>query len=242
MWKRPFKLIMAAYWKDLTSVIPYEIDNVRIRYFANNNTRAYATGADVRINGEFIKGVESWATIGVLRTYEYSKDNIHYVYYNKGGEKIIRGITFDQKRVDSVKIDPGYIPRPTDQMVTFGLFFQDHLPAFPAIKFNLNLQFGSGLPFGPPTHQRWTQLLRMPPYRRADAGLAYNALKPDRDKSKKNFFKGLSEMWLYLEVFNLLQIQNTVSYTWVTDVTGNKYAIPNYLTNRQVNVRLQVKF
>lgn len=124
MWKRPFKLMMAAYWKDLNNVIPYEIDNVRIRYFANNNTKAYAGGADIRINGEFVRGVESWATIGVLRTYEYSKDNIHYKYFNKGGEEIIRGITFDQQRVDSTKIDPGYIPRPTDQLVTFGLFFR----------------------------------------------------------------------------------------------------------------------
>jgi hypothetical protein len=242
MWNRPFKLVMATYWKDLSSVIPYEIDNVRIRYFANNNTKAYATGADIRINGEFVSGVESWATIGVLRTYEYSKDNIHYVYYNKAGEQITRGITFDQVHADSTKIDPGYIPRPTDQMVTFGMFFQDHLPAYPAIKFNLNLQFGSGLPFGPPTHHRWQQLLRMPPYRRADAGMAYNVLKPERKHIRKNMFNNLDEMWIYLEVFNLLQIQNTVSYTWVTDVTGNKYAIPNYLTNRQVNLRLQVKF
>jgi len=242
MWNRRFKLIVAAYYKHLNDIIPYEVDNVRIRYFANNNTKGYATGLDVRLNGEFVKGVESWATIGVLRTYEYSTDNIHYQYYNKDGDPIVRGRTFDQVKADSVLVDPGYIPRPTDQMVTFGMFFQDQLPMYPQIKFNLNLQFGSGLPFGPPTHIRWQQVLRMPPYRRADAGLAYNVLKEDRKKRWTNFFNGMKELWLYVEVYNLLQIQNTVSYIWVQDVTGQRYAIPNYLTNRQVNFRIQIRF
>ena len=152
MWQRPFKLIVSSYFKQINNLIPYEIDNVRIRYFANNNAKGYATGTDVRINGEFVKGVESWATVGLLRTYEYSKDNIHYIFYNKSGEEIIKGYTFDQVKTDSQRVDPGYIPRPTDQLVTFGLFFQDYLPKYPAFKFNLNLQFGSGLPFGPPTH------------------------------------------------------------------------------------------
>jgi hypothetical protein len=241
MWKRPFKLMMAAYFKQLNDIIPYEIENVRIRYFANNDAKGYATGADFRINGEFVKGVESWATLGFLRTYEYSPDNIHYIYHNKEKEVIQNG-TFDQVKVDSQRVDPGYIPRPTDQLVTFGLFFQDNLPKYPAIKFNLNLQFGSGLPFGPPTHLRWEQVLRMPPYRRADAGIAYNVLKEKRNYIRKNYFNNIKEMWIFLEVFNLLQIQNTVSYTWIQDVTGNYYAVPNYLTNRQVNLRLQIKF
>lgn len=242
MWNRPFKLMMSAYYKQLNDIIPYEIENVRIRYYANNKAKGYATGADFRINGEFVKGVESWATIGVLRTYEISPDNVHYKYYNKDGQEIIRGYTFDQVKTDSERVDPGYIPRPTDQLVTFGLFFQDHFPKYPDIKFNLNLQFGSGLPFGPPTHQRWQQVFRMPPYRRADAGLAYNVLKENREFKRKSYFNNLKEMWIFLEVFNLLQIQNTVSYTWIQDVTGNMYAVPNYLTNRQINVRLQVRF
>jgi hypothetical protein len=242
MWDRPFKLIMAAYYKELSNVVPYEIDNVRIRYFANNKTKAYTTGMDFRINGEFVKGAESWASMGFLRTYEYSPDNIHYKFFNKDGEEIIKGYTFDQVKVDSTKIDPGYIPRPSDQLVTFGLFFQDYIPNLPSVKFNLNLQFGSGLPFGPPTHKRYQQTLRMPPYRRVDAGFAFNVLKEGREMKQDNFFKHLKEMWIFLEVFNLLQIQNTVSYTWVQDVTGNRYAVPNYLTNRQLNLRLQIRF
>ncbi len=242
MWNRPFKLIMAGYYKQLNQLIPYEVDNVRIRYFANNNAKGYVVGSDVRINGEFVPGVESWATLGLLRTYEKSPDNIHYLYYNKAGEEIVKGFTFDQVKTDSVKVDPGFIPRPTDQLVTFGLFFQDYLPKRPQFKFNLNLQFGSGLPFGPPTHKRWEQIKRMPPYRRVDAGFAYNILKSNREIKRKNAFNNLKEMWVFLEVFNLLQIQNTVSYIWVTDVTGNRYAIPNYLTNRQINLRLQISF
>ena len=242
MWERPFKLIISSYFKQLNNLDPYEIDNVRIRYFANNNATGYAAGTDVRINGEFVKGVESWATIGLLKTYEYSKDNIHYTYYNKEGEEIVPGQVFDLVKSDSVRIDPGYIPRPTNQLVTFGMFFQDYIPQLPAFKFNLNLQFGSGLPFGPPTHLRWQQVLKMPPYRRVDAGFAYNLLKPNREMKRKNVFNNLKDMWIFLEIFNLLQVQNTVSYTWIQDVTGNRYAIPNYLTNRQVNVRLQIKF
>jgi hypothetical protein len=242
MWERPFKLILSSYYKQLNNIVPYEIDNVRIRYFANNNAKGYAVGTDLRINGEFVKGVESWATIGFLRTYEKSPDNIHYEYFNKDGEEIIKGYTFDQVKADSNRVDPGYIPRPTDQLVTFGLFFQDYLPKYPAFKFNLNLQFGSGLPFGPPTHLRYQQILRMPPYRRVDAGFAYNLLKLNREIKRKNVVNYLKESWIFLEIFNLLQVQNTVSYTWIQDVTGNRYAIPNYLTNRQVNVRLQIKF
>lgn len=242
MWQRPFKLITSAYYKELSSLVPYEIDNVRLRYFANNNTKGYATGIDFRINGQFVQGVESWATIGFLKAREYSKDNIHWIYYNKDGDPILKGYTFDQVKADSQKIDPGYIPRPTDQIVTFGMFFQDYLPRYPAFKFNLNMQFGSGLPFGPPTHKRYQQVLRMPPYRRVDCGFAYNLLTIGREMGRRKIINRISEAWIFLEVFNLLQIQNSVSYIWIQDVTGNRYAVPNYLTNRQVNVRLQVSF
>lgn len=242
LWRRPFKFVVAAYYKDLRNLITYEIDNVRVRYFANNNTKGYATGIDFRINGEFVKGVESWASLGILRTYEYSKDNIHYKYVNKDGEEIVKGYTFDQVAVDSTKIEPGYIPRPTDQLATFSLFFQDYLPKFPQLKMNLNLIFGSGLPFGPPSHLRYQQVFRMPSYRRVDIGFAYNILKEDREFKRKSFMNKLRSMWLNVEVLNLLGVNNTVSYTWVKDVTSRQYAVPNYLTNRQLNVKLQIRF
>jgi hypothetical protein len=242
MWKRPFKLIMAAYYKDMKNLIPYEIDNTRIRYFAKNNSIGYSTGADLRINGEFIKGIESWATIGYLKAFENILDDRKVTYFNSDGDTIVPGYTFNSIAVDSTIKYPGYIPRPTDQRVTFGMFFQDYIPKLPSCKMYLNMQFGTGLPFGPPDNQRWKQIFRMPPYRRVDIGFAYQVIKENHTLPKHNPFHHLKGMFISLEVFNLLQINNTVSYTWVTDVTGRQYAVPNYLTNRQLNLKLQVKF
>ena len=242
LWRRPFKIILAGYYKEMKDLIPYEIDNVRIRYFAKNNSVGYSTGVDLRINGEFVKGIESWATIGYLKTFENIDGDRKVTYFNSKGDTIIPGFTFDTKAVDSIVVYPGYIPRPTDQRVTFGMFFQDYIPKLPSCKMYLNMQFGTGLPFGPPTHERWKQIFRMPPYRRVDIGFAYQIIKEEHNLPKKNPFHHLKGMWLSLEVFNLLQINNTVSYTWVTDVTGRQYAVPNYLTRRQLNVKLQVKF
>lgn len=242
LWHAPFKISMAAYYKHLNQLIPYEIDNVRIRYFANNHATGYATGLDFRITGEFVKNLDSWLSVGILRTMEKNPDYIHYIYYNKSGQIIIPGYTFDQKAVDSVRVDPGYIPRPTDKLVTVNLFFQDYLPKNPDFKMNLNMVFGSGLPFGPPNHKRWEQVQRMPFYRRVDIGFAYQFLKPQREKKTRNIFNHIENAWLFIEVFNLLQVNNTVSYTWLKDVTGRMYAVPNYLTNRQLNIRLYVQF
>lgn len=242
LWNRPFKMSMAAYYKYLNQLIPYEIDNVRIRYFATNNATGYATGSDFRITGEFVKGLESWISLGILKTMEKSPDYVHYVYYNKAGQVIIPGYTFDSKATDSVKIDPGYIPRPTDKLVTVNLFFQDYLPKLPNFKMNMNLIFGTGLPFGPPNHKRWEQINRIPFYRRVDFGFAYQIIKQDREKKSKNIFNHIENGWIFLEVFNLLQVNNTVSYTWLKDVTGRTYAVPNYLTNRQLNFRVYIQF
>jgi hypothetical protein len=242
LWRRPFKVILAGYYKEMKDLIPYEIDNTRIRYFAKNNSVGYTTGADLRINGEFIKGIESWATIGYLKSMENISNDRKVTYFNSDGDTIINGYTFNNKAVDSSVVYPGYIPRPTDQRVTFGMFFQDYIPKLPSCKMYLNMQFGTGLPFGPPDHERWKQVFRMPPYRRVDIGFAYQIIKEDHNLPKKNPFHHLKGMFLSVEVFNLLQINNTVSYTWVTDVTGRQYAVPNYLTKRTLNIKLQVKF
>lgn len=242
LWRRPFKLIVAGYYKEMKDLIPYEVDNVKIRYFAKNNSVGYSTGADVRINGEFVKGIESWATLGFLRSFENISGDRNVTYYNAAGDTIVKGRTFDTKAVDSSIVYPGYIPRPTDQRITFGMFFQDYIPKLPSCKMYLNMQFGTGLPFGPPTHERWKQIFRMPPYRRVDIGFAYQIIKEEHQLPKKNPFHHLKGMWLSVEIFNLLQVNNTVSYTWVTDVTGRQYAVPNYLTKRQLNLKLQIKF
>lgn len=242
LWRRPFKVILAGYYKELKDLIPYEIDNTRIRYFAKNNAVGYTQGVDLRINGDFIKGIESWATIGYLKTMENLSDDRKVTYFNAAGDSIIPGYTFDTKATDSLVEYPGYIPRPTDQRVTFGMFFQDYIPRLPSCKMYLNMQFGTGLPFGPPGHERWKQVFRMPPYRRVDIGLAYQIIKENKPLPKKNPFHYVKGMFISVEIFNLLQIDNTVSYSWITDVTNRQYAVPNYLTRRTLNLKLQVKF
>lgn len=242
LWNRPFKIILAGYYKEMKDLIPYEIDNTRIRYFAKNNSIGYTEGIDLRINGEFIKGIESWATIGVLKTMENISGDRKVTYFNSDGDTIVNGYTFNTKAVDSSVVYPGYIPRPTDQRVTFGMFFQDYIPKLPSCKMYLNMQFGTGLPFGPPGHERWKQVFRMPPYRRVDIGFAYQIIKEDKPLPKSSMFHHLKGMFISIEVFNLLQVNNTVSYTWITDVTNRQYAVPNYLTRRTLNLKLQVKF
>lgn len=241
-WRRPFKFIVEAYYKYLDNIIPYEIDNVRIRYSAKNNASGYATGIDLKINGDFVKGLESWASLSVMQTQEDIKDDFFYTFYNSDGDTIVPGFTANNIKVDSTRTEPGYIPRPTDQRVSFGLFFQDKMPGLPDLKMHLNLLFGSGVPFGPPGSQRYKQTLRMPPYRRVDIGFSYQVLRENRKLKEKGFGRFLKSVWLSVEVFNLLGTNNTVSYIWVEDVTNRQYAVPNYLTQRQLNARLIIKF
>ncbi|MFZ4399054.1 MAG: TonB-dependent receptor [Bacteroidales bacterium] len=223
IWNRPFKFVSEIYYKYLNNLIPYEIDNVRIRYSAKNEAHGYATGIDFRINGEFVKGIESWASLSIMQTQE-NIDNDSYIDIN--------GNT----------IEPGFIPRPTDQRVIFSLFFQDYLPKLPNIKMHLNLVFGASLPFGPPNSERYKQTLRIPPYRRVDIGSSYLLKSKATKLSSKNIFRKLDTVWISLEIFNLLQISNTISYIWISDVSNRQYAVPNYLTPRQLNLKLVVDF
>lgn len=241
-WRRPFKFVAEAYYKHIDNLIPYEIDNVRIRYSAKNNAKGYATGIDLKVNGEFVSGLESWASLSVMETREDIKDDFYYDYFNSDGEKIVPGYTANYIAVDSIRHEPGYIPRPTDQRVNFGMFFQDKMPGIPDLKMHLNLLFGTAVPFGPPNTQRYLHTLRTPPYRRVDIGFSYQALREDRKVKEKSVGRYLKSLWISLEVFNLLGTNNTVSYIWVEDVTNRQYAIPNYLTQRQLNLRTIIKF
>lgn len=223
IWKRPFKFVTEVYYKHLDNLNPYELDNVRIRYYATNNARGYAAGVDFKLGGEFIEGLESWLTMSIMQTQE---DIIGDFYVNNSGDTVF----------------PGYIPRPTDQRFTMGLFFQDHIPGFKPIRVHLNLLFGSQLPFGPPNDNRYADTLRAPFYRRVDIGFSYVVLQPDRKfKKPKSFMHHINSFWLSFEVFNLLDINNTVSYTWIRDITNRQYAVPNYLTPRLFNLKLVVK-
>ncbi len=225
-WGRPFKFITELYYKNFTKLIPYQIDNVRIRYLAKNDAKGYATGIDFKINGEFVPGVESWASVSIMKTMENLSDD----YYYKNENNTL------------VKVEPGYIPRPTDQLVNFGLFFQDYLPRNPSYKMQLSLLFGSGLPFGPPNSERYQATYRMPPYRRVDIGFSKLLKSEEHQLTKGNPFHNFKSIWLGLEIFNLLDINNTISYQWVTDVRDHQYAVPNYLSSRRLNLKLIAKF
>jgi hypothetical protein len=145
--------------------------------------------------------------------------------------------------VDSIRVKPGNIPRPTDQRVTFSLFFQDYLPNLPRCKMHMNLLFGTGLPFGPPGIL-YENVFRMPPYRRVDIGFSYEIIKEHAkdDENKRRKFPNLKSIWFSLEVYNLLAVNNVVSYYWVRDASGRQYAVPNYLSPRLLNARIMVRF
>ncbi len=241
-WGRPFKLLAEAYYKHLYNLIPYEVDIVRIDYYATNNARGYAYGIDTKVNGEFVKGVESWLSVSVMQTKEDILNDNYYNYYNSDGEEIIFGYTTNNIPVDSVRHEPGYIPRPTDQRVNVGLFFQDYLPKHPSYKMHLNLLYGSGLPFGPPSFERYKDTLRIPSYRRVDIGFSFLLKKENSKLKEKNPFRHFKTIWLTAEVFNLLQVNNTISYIWIKDVTNRLYGVPNYLTARRLNLRISLSF
>lgn len=242
IWNRPFKFTSEAYYKYLWDLIPYEVEDVHIRYFATNNAVGYATGIDLKLHGELVKDAESWVGLSLMKTAEDLNDDFFYEYYNAAGEKIVAGVTYDNVPVDSQRFEPGYIPRPTDQRFSFNLFFQDYIPGYPSFKVHLNLVYASGLPFGPPTHKRYQQTQRYPAYRRIDVGFSKQLVNADTKFKAKNPFRFIKSAWISLEVFNLFQINNTLSYTWISDISGQYYAIPSYLTGRQINLHLSVKF
>ncbi|MBL0098466.1 MAG: TonB-dependent receptor [Bacteroidetes bacterium] len=242
-WGREFKLTSEVYYKKMNNLIPYKLDNTRIRYLAKNNADGYATGLDLRVNGEFVSGIESWVSLGYLKTEENLNDDDYYRYFNSDGKEIVPGYTFNTIVTDSLKVVPGNIPRPTDQRVTFSMLFQDYLPKFPNVRMHLNLIFGTGLPFGPPGKDRYKDFLRGPSYRRVDIGFSKIAIDEDQEnKSRLPVVRNLKSLIFSLEVFNLLQVSNTISYTWITDVSGRQYGIPNYLTSRLLNFKVQAKF
>lgn len=241
-WGRPFKFTTEAYYKYLWDLIPYEVNDVRVRYFAENIAKGYATGIDFKLNGEFVPDAESWLNIGFLRTAEDLENDFYFQDFNSEDEAIKLGVTENEEVAYTKRIEPGYIPRPTDQRVTFNLFFQDYIPKYPSFKVHLNLVYATGLPFGPPTHERYQQTRRVPAYKRVDIGFSKQLVDQYSSFKAKSPLRRFKSIWLGVEVFNLLQISNTVSYLWVSDIENRYYAIPNYLSPRRVNIRLQAKF
>jgi hypothetical protein len=222
IWDRPFKLFGEAYYKQLDNLIPYELNNVRVRYYADNSADGYAAGIDMRLNGEFVPGTESWFTLSVLKTEERIKDAI---------------IT---NHVTGERLEPGFVRRPTDQRVNMSVMFQDYMPSFPTYRVYLNLVYGTGLPFGPPDRNRYGDTLQMPSYRRIDIGFLKSIVEED-GKDKTGWKRHFTSMLLGVELFNMFDINNTISYLWIQDVESRTWAVPNYLTARRLNVRLIIK-
>ncbi len=210
MFGREFALLTEMYYKHLYNVVPYDVDNVRIRYFAENNATAYATGADFRLSGEFIPGSESWFSLGLMQTCE-----------NIAGDK------------------RGYMRRPSDQLLNFGFFFQDHIPNDPSMRVYVKYLYGSGLPFGPPESQRYRNFLDGPAYNRLDLGFNKQLNFRQEKTANNGFFRSV---WIGLEVLNVLGADNTISFTWVQDVQNRQYAVPNRLSARFLNLKLIARY
>jgi hypothetical protein len=240
IWRRPFKFTTEVYYKHLDNLIPYIIDNVRIRYLPEMKSEGYATGIDLKINGEFVPDIESWVNFSIMQTRENIISDYYEVFYNTDGERIVPGYTFNDTVAYSEVVNPGYIPRPTDQRINFSLFFQDYLPNNSTFKMHLGIFFGTGLPFGAPNTEKHKHTLRMPSYRRVDVGFSKQLISEGGRRIQG--FSRIQNAYISVEVFNLLQINNTISYIWIADVTGRQYAVPNYLTPRQLNVKLLVQF
>ena len=236
-WDRPFVLTSEIYYKYLKDIIPYQVDNIRIRYYADQKATGHAYGLDMKINGEFVKGIESWASMSIMRTTE----NIQY-FIDANGH--ILSQTDINNGADYVRdtIISG-IPRPSDQRINFAIFFQDYLPMIPSFKVNLKLIFGTGLPFGASEAERYKQTSRMTPYRRVDLGFSKQLIGDETSfRNPRNPLNYIRNCWISLEVFNLLGVNNVSSYMWITDVYNIQYAVPNYLTNRQLNLKLILEF
>ena len=178
IWDRNFEVGSEIYYKFLEDIIPYEIENVRVNYYGENLASGYARGIDLKINGEFVEGIQSYASLSWLQTKEDLKNDFYYEYFNKDGEKVIPGYTIDQNIVDSTRYEPRLIPRPTDQRLSFSMFFQDQMPndwdtekvKWSTMKVNINVLVGSRLPYGPPGNQRFSDTLRSSFYKRVDIG------------------------------------------------------------------------
>ena len=233
MTDRPFRLTTEAYYKYMTSVDPYDITNVHIQYFAQNDAIAYAAGFESRLYGELAKGAESWVSFGLMKTMEKISNQYYYNY------------TLDSlgKPIDSVKMEQGWVRRPTDRRFTLGMFLQDYLATNKNLKVFINLIYGSNLPFNIPGSVKYRNALIIPPYMRVDLG--FSALLLDNEKANRRShspFRNFENIWATFEVFNVIDRANTISYLLIKDFSNTVYAIPQTLTPRLLNLKLVGRF
>lgn len=238
---RPFRITTEAYYKSMWDVIPYDIDNVRVRYFGNNNAKASAYGIETRLYSELVKDAESWLSIGLMRTRENIEGDHYYQYKNAAGETITSR-SEDQVPVDSTRNEVGWLRRPTDRLITIGLFLQDYLSTNKNFRVHLNLLYGSNMPYNIPNSVKYRNGLIIEPYIRADIGFSALLLSEKNKRRSHSPFKNFDNIWASFEVFNLIDRRNTISYQLIKDFSNTVYSIPNRLTPRLVNFKIVGRF
>ena len=209
---RPFKLSGEVYYKAMDQLIPYELDNLKMVYSGVNESSGFASGIDFKLFGQFVAGSDSWISFSLMKTSEN-----------------LRGVK---------------VPRPNDRRYNLALYFTDYFPKIPKLKFSLRGILSDGLPAIASHSSRDKGYFRTPAYKRVDIGLMYGLLTPvkEGEPQREGFWRHFKSIWLGVDVFNLLDQSNVSSYYWVTDVNNIQYAVPNYLTRRQLNVRLTIDF
>ena len=205
MMGRPFKFTAEAYYKALSQLVPYSVDNVKVTYYGDQHATGHATGLDLKLFGEFVPGTDSWLTLSVMNT--------------------------------RMRLNGKSIPLPTDQRYALNLYFTDYFPGTTRWRMSLKLAYADGLPFATPHQELENNSFRAPAYKRADIGMSYRLI--GSDNRRNSVFKNV---WLGLDCLNLFGINNVNSYYWVTDIVGQQYAVPNFLTGRQINGRVTVEF
>ncbi len=242
MLDRPARITTELYYKNMWDVVPYDMDNVRIRYFGENRAKAYAAGFETRLYGELVKDAESWLSIGFMRTRE-KIDNFYYQDYTNSKGEVITANSEDKVVADSIRRNTGYLRRPTDRLLTLGMFFQDYLSTNKNFKIYLNALYGSDLPYNIPNSIKYRNALSIDPYIRIDLGLSALLLTPDKSNRRSHSpFRNFESIWASLEIFNLIDRDNTISYLLVKDFQNNTFTMPNRLTPRLVNLKLVARW
>jgi hypothetical protein len=207
---RPFKFTAEAYYKKLYDLVPYTVDNVKVRYYGVNMASGYVTGLDLKLFGEFVPSTDSWLNFSLMKA---------------------------QQDINGIKA-----PLPTDQRYNISLFFTDYFPKYERIRLNLRAIWSDGLPVSAPGTGYEYGYFTTSAYRRIDIGMSYQ-FTADTDRfMQTGLFRHLKNIYLGLDCFNLFDIKNVNSCYWVTDVNNIRYAVPNYLTGRQISAKLIVEF
>ena len=238
---RILRFTTEAYYKQMTAVVPYDIDNVKIRYLGSNNAKAYATGVEFRLFGELVNGAESWLSVGFMRSKENINNDSYFDYKNAAGQ-IINATTIDQIPTDSIKNDVGFVRRPTDRLITVGLYLEDYLPTNKNFKVHLNAIYGSNMSYNIPGSVKYRNGLIIPAYIRVDMGFSALLLSEKSVRRSHNPFRKFENIWASLEVFNLINRENTISFELIKDFSNTVYALPNRLTPRLINFKIVGKF